>query len=145
MDEFVSVFNSRLNSSILKNNTLTEEELTKLGKKDSERYVVCLCCALYDVSPICVFRAVEEFIEKNCVKITDDKWLCPLSQKKFKGPEFVHKHLQTKYAEQIEEVKNEVGILLFPYSRQIIILLSSYRQCSTIISSSTPSARRTLS
>lgn len=57
---------------------------------------------------------MEEFIEKNCVKITDDKWLCPLSQKKFKAPEFVHKHLQTKYAEQIEEVKNEVGSLLHP-------------------------------
>ena len=38
-----------------------------------------------------------------------DKWLCPLSGKKFKGPDFVRKHILTKHTEKIEEVKKEVN------------------------------------
>jgi hypothetical protein len=37
-----------------------------------------------------------------------DKWLCPLSGKKFKGPDFVRKHIFYKHGEKIEEVKKEV-------------------------------------
>ena len=37
-----------------------------------------------------------------------DKWLCPLSGKKFKGPDFVRKHIANKHGEKIEEVKKEV-------------------------------------
>ena len=38
-----------------------------------------------------------------------DKWLCPLSGKKFKGPDFVRKHIFNKHGEKIEEVKKEVS------------------------------------
>ena len=38
-----------------------------------------------------------------------DKWLCPLSGKKFKGPDFVRKHILGKHLEKIEEVKKEVS------------------------------------
>ena len=38
-----------------------------------------------------------------------DKWLCPLSGKKFKGPDFVRKHIANKHGEKIEEVKKEVS------------------------------------
>ena len=36
-----------------------------------------------------------------------DKWLCPLSGKKFKGPDFIRKHIFNKYAENVDVVKQE--------------------------------------
>lgn len=53
---------------------------------------------------------VEKFINTNTQELAKDKWLCPLSGKKFKGPEFVRKHIQSKHAEKIEEVRLEVCI-----------------------------------
>lgn len=38
-------------------------------------------------------------------ELAKDKWLCPLSGKKFKGPEFVRKHILNKHGERLEEVK----------------------------------------
>ena len=35
--------------------------------------------------------------------------MCPLSGKKFKGPDFVKKHIQTKHEEKLIEVKKEVN------------------------------------
>lgn len=45
----------------------------------------------------------------NTQELGKDKWLCPLSGKKFKGPEFVRKHIFNKHGEKVEEVKKEVG------------------------------------
>lgn len=55
---------------------------------------------------------VEKFIAANTQELAKDKWLCPLSGKKFKGPEFVRKHIFNKHAEKVEEVKKEVCIHL---------------------------------
>ena len=44
----------------------------------------------------------------NTKEVARDKWQCPLSGKKFKGPEFVRKHIFNKHAEKVEEVKKEV-------------------------------------
>lgn len=44
----------------------------------------------------------------NTEKITENKYLCPLSGKKFKGPEFVRKHIFNKHMEKVEAVKQEV-------------------------------------
>ena len=52
---------------------------------------------------------VEKFIQANTQELAKDKWLCPLSGKKFKGPEFVRKHILNKHAEKVEEFKQEVG------------------------------------
>ena len=41
--------------------------------------------------------------------VLQDKWLCPLSGKKFKGPDFVRKHIMTKHVEKVDEVKKEVN------------------------------------
>jgi Arsenite-resistance protein 2 len=70
---------------------LTEEELNKLGAKapDSE---------------------VEKFVVSNTQELSKDKWLCPLSGKKFKGPEFVRKHIFNKHGEKVDEVKKEVAV-----------------------------------
>lgn len=52
---------------------------------------------------------MEKFITANTQEMAKDKWLCPLSGKKFKGPEFVRKHILSKHTEKIEEVKTEVS------------------------------------
>ena len=51
---------------------------------------------------------MEKFITANTQELAKDKWLCPLSGKKFKGPEFVRKHIQSKHTEKIDEVRTEV-------------------------------------
>ncbi|KAG8148159.1 hypothetical protein E2320_022364, partial [Naja naja] len=54
-------------------------------------------------------QEVENFVTSNTLELGKDKWQCPLSGKKFKGPEFVRKHIFNKHAEKIEEVKKEVA------------------------------------
>jgi hypothetical protein len=56
---------------------------------------------------------VEKFIQANTQELAKDKWLCPLSGKKFKGPEFVRKHIFNKHAEKVDEVKKEVHIMMY--------------------------------
>jgi hypothetical protein len=51
---------------------------------------------------------IEKFMSASMQELEADKWLCTLSQKKFKAPEFVRKHIQNKFGEKIEEVKIEV-------------------------------------
>jgi len=55
------------------------------------------------------FTEVEKFITANTQELAKDKWLCPLSGKKFKGAEFVRKHILSKHMEKVEEVKQEVN------------------------------------
>ena len=55
-----------------------------------------------------VFREVEKFVQANTQELAKDKWLCPLSGKKFKGPDFVRKHLFNKHAEKVDEVRQDV-------------------------------------
>merc|ERR1712173_151068 len=68
---------------------LTVEEASKLGMKNEE-------------------DEVEKFVQANTQELGKDKWLCPLSGKKFKGPDFVRKHIFNKHMEKVEEVKKEV-------------------------------------
>ena len=51
---------------------------------------------------------MKRFITANTQELAKDKWLCPLSGKKFKGPEFVRKHILNKHVEKVDEVKVEV-------------------------------------
>ncbi|KAG7236242.1 hypothetical protein INR49_001158 [Caranx melampygus] len=69
--------------------TLSEEEAARLGKKDPE-------------------QEVEKFLSANTQELSKDKWLCPLSGKKFKAPEFVRKHILNKHAEKVAAVRQEV-------------------------------------
>ncbi|CAI4228643.1 unnamed protein product [Auanema sp. JU1783] len=86
--DFISGFNQRIELHLVHTDYITDEELAKLGKKDGE-------------------KEVELFIEANTVELAKDKWLCPLSGKKFKGPEFIRKHLLTKHEDKLNEVKQE--------------------------------------
>ena len=67
---------------------LKEDELEKLGKRK-------------------VNDEIEKFINDNTKELKTDKWLCPLSGKKFKGPEFVRKHIETKHEDKLEIVRHE--------------------------------------
>lgn len=68
--------------------------------------VLCSMCSLtYN------FSEVEKFIQANTQELAKDKWLCPLSGKKFKGPEFVRKHIFNKHGEKVDEVKKEVSVM----------------------------------
>jgi len=51
---------------------------------------------------------IEKFMSVSMQELEPDKWLCILSQKKFKAPEFVRKHILNKFGEKVEEVKIEV-------------------------------------
>jgi len=51
---------------------------------------------------------IEKFIKTNTQELGPDRWLCPLSGKRFKGAEFIRKHLFYKHMEKIIDVKKEV-------------------------------------
>ena len=63
---------------------------------------------------------VEKFIQANTQELGKDKWLCPLSGKKFKGPDFVRKHIFNKHGEKVDEVKKEVR-----YDHEFLLQITS--------------------
>merc|ERR1712066_848376 len=50
---------------------------------------------------------VESFVEMNCVQQEKEKYLCPLSNKKFKGKEYVRKHIFNKHADKVDIVRRD--------------------------------------
>uniref|UniRef100_A0A4W5LS82 Serrate RNA effector molecule homolog (Arabidopsis) n=1 Tax=Hucho hucho TaxID=62062 RepID=A0A4W5LS82_9TELE len=87
--EWQKTFEERLSPLFSVKEKLSEEEAGKMGRKDPE-------------------QEVEKFVLANTQELGKDKWLCPLSGKKFKGPEFVRKHILNKHGDKIDEVKREV-------------------------------------
>uniref|UniRef100_W5N880 Serrate RNA effector molecule homolog (Arabidopsis) n=1 Tax=Lepisosteus oculatus TaxID=7918 RepID=W5N880_LEPOC len=87
--EWQKTFEEKLTPLFNVRESLSEEEAVKMGRKVPE-------------------QEVEKFVSANTQELGKDKWLCPLSGKKFKGPEFVRKHIFNKHGEKIEEVKKEV-------------------------------------
>uniref|UniRef100_A0A3B3RRF6 Serrate RNA effector molecule homolog (Arabidopsis) n=1 Tax=Paramormyrops kingsleyae TaxID=1676925 RepID=A0A3B3RRF6_9TELE len=87
--EWQKTFEEKLTPLFSVRETLSEDEAAKMGRKDPE-------------------QEVEKFVSANTQELGKDKWLCPLSGKKFKGPEFVRKHILNKHGDKIEEVKKEV-------------------------------------
>ncbi|XP_025836771.1 serrate RNA effector molecule homolog isoform X2 [Agrilus planipennis] len=75
----------------------------KPGNTENKNEVKLISMALKDVD-----TEIDKFVQANTRELAKDKWLCPLSGKKFKGPDFVRKHIFNKHAEKIEEVKKEV-------------------------------------
>ncbi|XP_061658996.1 serrate RNA effector molecule homolog isoform X1 [Syngnathoides biaculeatus] len=89
VQQWQKVLEEKLSTLSSTKETLSEEEAVKMGRKDPA-------------------EEVEKFISANTQELGKDKWLCPLSGKKFKGPEFVRKHILNKHGDKIEEVKKEV-------------------------------------
>ncbi|XP_062844543.1 serrate RNA effector molecule homolog [Trichomycterus rosablanca] len=89
VSDWEKMFEEKLGPLFSVKESLPEEEAVKMGRKDPE-------------------QEVEKFISANTQELGKDKWLCPLSGKKFKGPEFVRKHILNKHNDKIEEVRKEV-------------------------------------
>uniref|UniRef100_T1JCQ9 Serrate RNA effector molecule homolog n=1 Tax=Strigamia maritima TaxID=126957 RepID=T1JCQ9_STRMM len=100
LNEYITTFEQKINPFLQPLTKLNDDEALKLGKKDPE-------------------AEVEKFIQANTQELAKDKWLCPLSGKKFKGPEFVRKHIFNKHAEKIEEVEFFNNYLLDPKRPQL--------------------------
>lgn len=88
--EWMTNFETKVKSFVEMQDLLDKAESIQLGRKDP------------DVE-------VEKFVTSNTQELAKDKWLCPLSGKKFKGPDYVKKHIFNKHGEKIEEVKKEVS------------------------------------
>lgn len=89
IQEYIKNFETKMSQFLAGNAEVPEDELKKLGAKDID-------------------AEVEKFISANSQELSKDKWLCPLSGKKFKGPDYIRKHIMSKHAEKVEEVKKEV-------------------------------------
>ncbi|XP_070533414.1 serrate RNA effector molecule homolog isoform X2 [Ptychodera flava] len=88
--DWQNAFQQKTSPLLIIPDVISEEELVKLGKKDAE-------------------AEQTKFITANTQEVAKDKWLCPLSGKKFKGPEFVKKHILNKHADKLDDVKKEVA------------------------------------
>ncbi|KAK2704796.1 serrate RNA effector molecule homolog isoform X2 [Artemia franciscana] len=89
LNDYCQQFEKKISPFLQAISKLSDEEGAKLGLKDEN-------------------TEVEKFITANTQELGKDKWLCPLSGKKFKGPDFVRKHIFNKHVEKIDEVKKEV-------------------------------------
>lgn len=89
IDDYCATFEKKMGSFLQPRADLTVEEAGKLGMKNED-------------------DEVEKFVQANTQELGKDKWLCPLSGKKFKGPDFVRKHIFNKHGEKVDEVKKEV-------------------------------------
>lgn len=74
-----------------------------------------------------MFNETEKFVEANTQELAKDKWLCPLSGKKFRGPDFVRKHIFNKHMDKVEAVRMEVCVVSFLI---IIIIITLYLRLS---------------
>lgn len=89
IQDHIKNFENKISTFITKPDEIKEEELKNLGCKSAD-------------------SEVDKFIQANSQELAKDKWLCPLSGKKFKGPEFIKKHILNKHGEKIDEVRKEV-------------------------------------
>uniref|UniRef100_H2Z9S0 Arsenite-resistance protein 2 homolog n=1 Tax=Ciona savignyi TaxID=51511 RepID=H2Z9S0_CIOSA len=89
INEFQKRFNDKLAHILNFKERLTDEEAKKLGPKVED-------------------EEVEKFISANTEELGKDKWLCPLSGKKFKGPDYIRKHIFNKHGDKLDAVRKEV-------------------------------------
>jgi len=87
--EYFKANKAKLDQISVEDKEATDEEAAKFGKKNEE-------------------TEVDNFIKANTQELAKDKWLCPLSGKKFRGPEFVRKHIMMKHGESVDNVRTEV-------------------------------------
>lgn len=88
VQEWQKSLNQKLEPFLQKKESLKDEEVVKFGKKDPE-------------------AETEKFVEANTQELAKDKWLCPLSGKKFRGPDFVRKHIFNKHMDKVDAVRME--------------------------------------
>ena len=89
IDEWLRLFDIHIKSYVDYRDKVDPEVAKRLGLKEEK-------------------DEIDKFISANCQKIEKNIWLCPLSGKKFKGPDYVRKHIETKHSEKLAELKKEV-------------------------------------
>ncbi|KAH8391499.1 hypothetical protein KR215_001970 [Drosophila sulfurigaster] len=89
VQEYIKTYEGKLVQFLTKSVQLSEDDIKELGAKNAD-------------------TEVEKFVQANTQELAKDKWLCPLSGKKFKGPEFIRKHIFNKHEEKVDEVRKEV-------------------------------------
>lgn len=90
VNEYIKNFETKIQPYLEPLVPLTQEEISKLGKLDPE-------------------KEVEKFVEENTKEAGPGKFVCLLSGKKFKAPEFVKKHIFNRYSVEIENVKKQAA------------------------------------
>ncbi|CAH8611122.1 unnamed protein product [Heterobilharzia americana] len=102
INDHLQSFALKLRSLIDVPKDLTEDEMKRLGMRDPE-------------------KAAEDFIEANIQKRTGKKkpfkvvWVCPLSDKKFREPIFVRKHIFNKHMDKVEAAKKDNAVFFNNY------------------------------
>ena len=86
MNDYMKKFADKVTNMLAEGQKLSEEDTALLGKKEQE-------------------EEVKKFIEMNTQQLGPEKYLCPLSGKKFKGPEFVRKHIVAKHLDKVDAVR----------------------------------------
>ena len=89
VNQHISEVTASVTNFLIRSLPLTHNEMLLLGKRSED-------------------KSIENFIQENTKMIEVEKYLCPLSGKKFKGPEYVRKHIHNKHSDKIDEVKLEV-------------------------------------
>ncbi|KAH8298519.1 hypothetical protein KR044_009458 [Drosophila immigrans] len=89
VQEYIKTYEGKLVQFLTKSVQLNNDDIKELGAKNAD-------------------TEVEKFVQANTQELAKDKWLCPLSGKKFKGPEFIRKHIFNKHEEKVDEVRKEV-------------------------------------
>ena len=107
IEDYISTFEKKMGGFLVLRADLTDDEATKLGlKNEAEEVEKFISANTQELGKVRNFLNIFK-IDPNFV--SQDKWLCPLSGKKFKGPDFVRKHILNKHVEKIDEVKKEVN------------------------------------
>ena len=89
VNQHISDVSTSIGNFLGKSQPLSHNDMLLLGKRNED-------------------TSIENFIQENTKMIEAEKYLCPLSGKKFKGPEYVRKHIHNKHNDKIDEVKLEV-------------------------------------
>ncbi|KAL7056485.1 hypothetical protein AAHC03_020926 [Spirometra sp. Aus1] len=102
--EYIQTFSAKMKPLLESPPDLTDEEIAALGARDPD-------------------KAAEDFIEANIQKRTSKKkpfkvvWVCPLSDKKFREPIFVRKHILNKHMEKVEAARKDNAVFFNNFLR----------------------------
>ena len=89
LEEWMRLFEINVRSYYEYRDRIDQEIANRLGVKD-------------------LATEIEKYIKKNTQKVEKDIWLCPISGKKFKGADYVKKHIETKFKHKLLEVRKDV-------------------------------------